>query len=34
MNVNELLDSHEPHEPLSFEHPYSFYKYMLIDPTS
>lgn len=29
MNVNELWDSHEPHEPLS----YSFYRYMLIDPT-
>lgn len=34
MNVNELLDSHEPHEALSCEHPYSFYKCMLIDPTS
>lgn len=34
MNVNELWDSHEPHEPLSREHPYPIYKYMLIDPTS
>lgn len=34
MNVNELWDSHERHEPLSCEHPHSIYKYMLIDPTS
>ena len=34
MNVNELWNSHEPHEPLSCVYPYSVYKYMLIDPTS
>lgn len=31
MDVHEPWDSHEPHEPLSCEHPYSFYKCILID---